>query len=203
MAAQARRILGRLEFHYTPKHANWFNMVETAIGVLRGQCLDRRSRLVDEVAASEATPVVPASNGCSLPSKPASNSPKSTQNRRPWGHNLYVEVLVEYGGLSGCPAISVFRLLTSLLVGEFGVPILPPRARSTLERPLAIDKMSKALTPIWGNLVGRRDAQQTRPSTPPGDLLGKMSGAAAVVSTARQRLRQHGIHAGVRRNRSR
>jgi hypothetical protein len=31
-----------LEFHYTPKHASWLNMVEIEIGVLRGQCLDRR-----------------------------------------------------------------------------------------------------------------------------------------------------------------
>ena len=41
-AAEARRVLRRLEFHYTPKHASWLNMVEIEIGVLRGQCLDRR-----------------------------------------------------------------------------------------------------------------------------------------------------------------
>jgi transposase len=40
--AEARRILRRLQFHYTPKHASWLNMVEIEIGVLRGQCLDRR-----------------------------------------------------------------------------------------------------------------------------------------------------------------
>ena len=44
-----------LEFHYTPKHASWLNMVEIEIGVLRGQCLDRRianrKRLVSEIAA--------------------------------------------------------------------------------------------------------------------------------------------------------
>ena len=34
--------MGRLEFHYTPKHASWLNMVEIEIGVLKGQCLDRR-----------------------------------------------------------------------------------------------------------------------------------------------------------------
>src|SRR6516225_2694173 len=38
--AEARRILRRLEFHYTPKHASWLNMVEIEIGVLAGQCLD-------------------------------------------------------------------------------------------------------------------------------------------------------------------
>lgn len=55
--AEARRILQRIEFHYTPKHASWLNMVEIEIGVLRRQCLDRRidcrDRLVAEVAAWE------------------------------------------------------------------------------------------------------------------------------------------------------
>lgn len=41
-AAEAHRILSRLEFHYTPKHASWLNMAEIEIGVLRGQCLARR-----------------------------------------------------------------------------------------------------------------------------------------------------------------
>jgi transposase len=45
------------EFHYTPKHASWLNMVEIEIGVLRGQCLDRRidnpNRLIGEIAAWE------------------------------------------------------------------------------------------------------------------------------------------------------
>ena len=41
-APEAHRILQRLEFHYTPKHASWLNMVEIEIGVLRSQCLDRR-----------------------------------------------------------------------------------------------------------------------------------------------------------------
>jgi hypothetical protein len=51
-APEAHRILQRLEFHYTPKHASWLNKVEIEIGVLRGQCLDRRigerTRLVSE-----------------------------------------------------------------------------------------------------------------------------------------------------------
>ena len=41
-APEARRILRRLEFHSTPKHARWLNMVEIEIGLLKGQCLDRR-----------------------------------------------------------------------------------------------------------------------------------------------------------------
>ena len=40
--AEARRILRRLEFHHTPKHASWLNMVEIEIGVLVRQCLDER-----------------------------------------------------------------------------------------------------------------------------------------------------------------
>ena len=56
-AAEARRILRRLEFHYTPKHASWLNMVEIEIGVLASQCLDRRiesyADLVAETAAWE------------------------------------------------------------------------------------------------------------------------------------------------------
>jgi transposase len=40
--SEARRLLRRIEFHYTPKHASWLNMVEIEIGVLKRQCLDRR-----------------------------------------------------------------------------------------------------------------------------------------------------------------
>lgn len=39
---EARRILNKLEFHYTPKHASWLNMAEIEIGVMSKQCLDRR-----------------------------------------------------------------------------------------------------------------------------------------------------------------
>lgn len=55
--AEAKRILDRLEFHYTPKHGSWLNMVEIEIGVLSGQCLDRslpdREMLAAEVGAWE------------------------------------------------------------------------------------------------------------------------------------------------------
>ncbi|WP_316169099.1 MULTISPECIES: IS630 family transposase, partial [unclassified Bradyrhizobium] len=57
LADQARRLLRRLEFHHTPKHASWLNMVEIEIGVLVRQCLDRRidsyDHLVKETAAWE------------------------------------------------------------------------------------------------------------------------------------------------------
>ena len=39
---EARRLLDRLEFHHTPKHASWLNMAEIESGVLHGHCLDRR-----------------------------------------------------------------------------------------------------------------------------------------------------------------
>jgi hypothetical protein len=56
-APQAHRLLRRLEFHFTPKHASWLNMAEIEIGVLKGQCLGRRiddrERLEHEIAAWE------------------------------------------------------------------------------------------------------------------------------------------------------
>jgi len=55
--AEARRILGRLEFVYTPKHGSWLNMAEIGLSVLARQCLDRRIPDMDalrlEVAAWE------------------------------------------------------------------------------------------------------------------------------------------------------
>jgi len=54
---EARRILRRIEFHFVPKHGSWLNMAEIEIGVLRGQCLDRRiedtASLKAEIAAWE------------------------------------------------------------------------------------------------------------------------------------------------------
>ena len=44
--AEAKRIWDRLEFHYTPKHGSWLNMVEIEIGVLCDQCL--ADRIPDE-----------------------------------------------------------------------------------------------------------------------------------------------------------
>jgi transposase len=39
---QARRLIERFEFHYTPKHGSWLNMAETELSVLQKQCLGRR-----------------------------------------------------------------------------------------------------------------------------------------------------------------
>ena len=38
----ARRLIDKLEVHYTPKHGSWLNMAAIELGVLRGQGLDRR-----------------------------------------------------------------------------------------------------------------------------------------------------------------
>lgn len=45
---EARWILRRLKFHYTPKHASWLNMAEIEIGVMDRQCL--KGRIPDEAA---------------------------------------------------------------------------------------------------------------------------------------------------------
>jgi hypothetical protein len=54
---EARRIIKKLEFHYTPKHGSWLNMAEIELSVLQRQCLNRRipdqATLAREVAAWE------------------------------------------------------------------------------------------------------------------------------------------------------
>ncbi len=56
--AEARRVLRKLAFHYTPLHGSWLNMAELEFSMLSRQCLDRRigdrDTLVAEVAAWEA-----------------------------------------------------------------------------------------------------------------------------------------------------
>ena len=56
-AAEARRLVERFEWHYTPKHGSWLDMAESELSVLSGQCLDRRiadkQTLTEEVAAWE------------------------------------------------------------------------------------------------------------------------------------------------------
>ncbi len=54
---EARRLLDRLDIHYTPKHVSWLNMAEIELGILTRQCLNRRipdkATLSAEVAAWE------------------------------------------------------------------------------------------------------------------------------------------------------
>jgi hypothetical protein len=40
--AEARRLVSKLEFHHTPKHASWLNMAEIEFSVMVRQCLKRR-----------------------------------------------------------------------------------------------------------------------------------------------------------------
>lgn len=58
-AAEARRLVERFEWHFTPKHGSWLDMAETELSVLTVQCLDRRipdkQKLIDEVAAWQAS----------------------------------------------------------------------------------------------------------------------------------------------------
>jgi hypothetical protein len=53
--AQARRLIERFEWHYSPKHGSWLNLAESELAVLSSQCLDRRiassTALAREVAA--------------------------------------------------------------------------------------------------------------------------------------------------------
>ena len=54
-AKEARELLKRLEFHYTPKHGSWLNIAEIAISLLATQCINRRIKdiiiLNKEIAA--------------------------------------------------------------------------------------------------------------------------------------------------------
>lgn len=40
--SEARRLVQRLEIHYTPKHGSWLNVAEIELSVLKGQCLQER-----------------------------------------------------------------------------------------------------------------------------------------------------------------
>ena len=57
-APEARRIIKRLEIHYTPKHGSWLDMAEIELNVMTRQCLSRRIETIDllrdELAAWEA-----------------------------------------------------------------------------------------------------------------------------------------------------
>jgi len=57
-ASEARRLVERFEWHYTPKHASWLDMAESELSVVSSQCLDRRipdmQTLITEIAAWES-----------------------------------------------------------------------------------------------------------------------------------------------------
>ena len=47
--AEAKRLAGRFEFHYTPKHGSWLDMAEIELGILGRQCLARRIDNIDDL----------------------------------------------------------------------------------------------------------------------------------------------------------
>ena len=54
---EAKRILKKIEFHYTPTHASWLNVAEIEIGIMDRECTNRRIKnkemLTREVKAWE------------------------------------------------------------------------------------------------------------------------------------------------------
>jgi len=50
---EARRLLSRLEIHYTPKHGSWLNMAEIELSILSKQCLSKR--IPDQKTLGEET----------------------------------------------------------------------------------------------------------------------------------------------------
>jgi hypothetical protein len=75
----ARRLVERFEWHYTPRHGSWLNMAEAELAVLAGQCLNRRipdpEALEREVSAWQTTrnSQMPKPIGVSQQTTPALN----------------------------------------------------------------------------------------------------------------------------------
>ena len=83
-AAEARRIVRRLEFHHTPKHASWLNMAEIEFSVLTRACLQGRNP--DETALQRAINAYEAQRNAS---KATINWRFSTREARTKLHRLY------------------------------------------------------------------------------------------------------------------
>ena len=49
--AEARRIIKKLEIHYTPKHGSWLNIAEIELNIMTRQCLQRR---IDDILLLQA-----------------------------------------------------------------------------------------------------------------------------------------------------
>lgn len=82
--AEARRIVKRLEFHYTPKHGSWLNMAEIEFSVLSRNCLQGRHG--DEVALAVAVDAYEIRRNAA---KATINWGFSTQDARSKLHRLY------------------------------------------------------------------------------------------------------------------
>ncbi len=51
----AKRLLKRIKWHHTPKHASWLNMAEIELSVLTKQCLGRRLAMIEDIQRHTAT----------------------------------------------------------------------------------------------------------------------------------------------------
>ena len=77
---EARRLVERFEWHYTPKHGSWLDLAESELGVLSSQCLGRRiptnkpSSTKSPLGSKSEMPITPGPTGTSQPPKLASNS---------------------------------------------------------------------------------------------------------------------------------
>jgi hypothetical protein len=86
-AKEARELLRRLEFHYTPKHGSWLNMAEITISLLARQCIARRIPCLD-VLNSEISDWCCAQNNHRTPIK----WQFTTDDARIKLHRLYPQV---------------------------------------------------------------------------------------------------------------
>jgi transposase len=51
---EAKKLMKRIRWHYTPKHASWLNMAEIEISAISRQCLDRRLPTFEDVVREAA-----------------------------------------------------------------------------------------------------------------------------------------------------
>ncbi len=51
-AAEARRLVEKLEIHYTPKHGSWLNMAEIELSVLSRQCMKDYFETIEQLATT-------------------------------------------------------------------------------------------------------------------------------------------------------
>ena len=99
--AEARRILSRIEFHYTPKHASWLNMSKSRSACCAVSAWIAESTTPTASSAksphgrSNETPPALASNGCSQPTRPAPKWAAPILSR-PKSHNHGAEVLARF-----------------------------------------------------------------------------------------------------------
>lgn len=58
--AEVRRIIKRLEIHYTPKHRSWLDIAEIELNVMTRQCLSKRIDNLNLLRSDSLYPVFTA-----------------------------------------------------------------------------------------------------------------------------------------------